>query len=133
MVPVSGLSAVDDSRPSGATVPSLCLGGAGLPCLVDPGAGSTSGSGSVDLVDSSGVVRATYSGLDVTDAVGDAVPASLSVGQGGQVIDITVSDADAVYPLTVDPTWTQVTEPTAGDGRRMTSSARRLRSPGRSP
>ena len=70
----------------------------------------------IDLTDSTGRVRATYSGLRVTDRTGGVVPASMQVVSHGHVIAIDVTDGGAAYPLSVDPTWTQVAEPTASDG-----------------
>jgi len=46
----------------------------------------------------------------VTDAAGDRVPASMAAVAHGEAIAISVSDAGARYPLTIDPTLTQVGE-----------------------
>ncbi len=64
----------------------------------------TSGS-SIDLHDSAGHVVATYSGLKVTDAKGEVVPATMAAVSGGSNIEISVRDAGAAYPLSIDPTW----------------------------
>jgi RHS repeat-associated protein len=74
------------------------------------------GGGAIDLRDTQGEVRATYSGLRVTEAVGQVVAASMRPIAHGQAIAIQVDDAGARYPLTVDPTWTEVTELAAPDG-----------------
>ncbi len=75
------------------------------------------GSGtSVDLEDSQGRVQVTYSGLRVTDATGATVPATMQAGSNGTGIAIDVRDGTARYPLTVDPTWSQVAELTSSDG-----------------
>jgi hypothetical protein len=59
----------------------------------------------VDLRDSNGHIRATYSGLDVTDASGKRVPATMRAGPHGDSILIEIDDAGARYPLNVDPMW----------------------------
>ena len=64
----------------------------------------TSGS-SIDLRDSAERIVTTYSGLGVTDAKGKWVPASMAASSDGSAIEITVQDAHARYPLTIDPTW----------------------------
>ena len=56
------------------------------------------------------------SGLHVTDAAGRAVPASMHAISQGHTIGIEVNESAARYPLTVDPTWSQIVEPTASDG-----------------
>ena len=58
---------------------------------------------------------ATYSGLRVTDATADSVPATMAATSGGSVIEISVHDAHATYPLTIDPTWIEVEEFTSAD------------------
>ena len=70
---------------------------------------------SVDLVDAHGGVRAIYSGLRVTDVAGKVVPATMQAAAGGAAIVIDIHDANARYPLRVDPTWFQVQELTASD------------------
>jgi RHS repeat-associated protein len=84
------------------------------PLVIDvPVSGLTAkdaGGGPIDLVNGRGQVRATYSGLAVFDAAGHALTASMSAAPGGRDIAIEAHDAGARYPLTVDPTWSQVAE-----------------------
>ncbi len=47
----------------------------------------------------------TYSGLVVTDATDRAIAAHLALD--GARLSIVVDDMNAVYPLTIDPTWSQ--------------------------
>jgi RHS repeat-associated protein len=92
--------------------------GAG-PLVIDvpvSGLRATAGGGAVGLLDNVGRIRATYSGLSVTDAAGRAVGASMQPVAQGHEIAIEVDDSGARYPLTVDPTWTQTAEPTSSDG-----------------
>jgi hypothetical protein len=56
---------------------------------------------SVEFVDSSGGVVATYAHLLVTDARGARIPAHMLAGEGA--ITIAVDDDEAVYPLVIDP------------------------------
>jgi hypothetical protein len=70
----------------------------------------------IDLRDKTGTVRATYTGLRVTDAAHRLVDASMGAGSHGRSVVIDIVDASAIYPLTVDPTWSQVSEPTSSDG-----------------
>ena len=53
----------------------------------------------------------TYGGLRATDATGKALPARLVLGHG--TVRITVSDAGAAYPVTVDPFVAPSSAPTA--------------------
>jgi RHS repeat-associated protein len=66
---------------------------------------TSSGPSGVVLRDGTGRAVATYSGLRVTDARGRVVSASMAPAQGGRGIVITAHDAGALYPLSVDPTW----------------------------
>jgi hypothetical protein len=59
----------------------------------------------VDLVDASGAVRLEYDGLVVFDRDGDHFPAAFEVV--GDDLVLTVADAGADYPLTIDPTVQQ--------------------------
>lgn len=77
---------------------------------------ATTAGNAIDLADSTGQVRATYSGLRVTDAKDKVIPSSMQASADGQTIVIDVQDSAARYPLTVDPTWTQITELSASDG-----------------
>ena len=52
---------------------------------------------------------ATYSDLRVTDAEHHLVPASMAASSDGSAVDINVRDANAVYPLEVDPVWSNAT------------------------
>jgi len=55
-----------------------------------------------------------YAGLKAVDARGRVLPARMEA-RGGE-IRLTVEDRDALYPVVVDPTWTQQAELTASDG-----------------
>jgi RHS repeat-associated protein len=59
----------------------------------------------IDFENTNDMVVATYSGLKVTDASGNSVPATMSPSQDGTGIVLDIDDADAIYPLTVDPVW----------------------------
>ena len=77
--------------------------------------------GIVNLKDSTGSVRARYSGLRVHDSTGGQlgghVPAMLSTIDHGHAIAITVDDAHVRYPLTIDPTWSSfLTSPVTTSG-----------------
>ena len=50
----------------------------------------------------------SYSGLEVTDARGSAVPARLV--PDGSSLRIVVNDTRAVFPISIDPTWSQEPE-----------------------
>ncbi|MGA3051033.1 MAG: hypothetical protein ABSE00_03850 [Chitinispirillaceae bacterium] len=45
-----------------------------------------------------------YGKLNAADAAGRALPSHFELKPGSSVIDITVNDADAVYPVRIDPT-----------------------------
>ncbi|HMZ20540.1 MAG TPA: FG-GAP repeat protein, partial [Blastocatellia bacterium] len=55
-----------------------------------------------------------YDGLKSWDATGRTLPTRLELD--GRRVRLVVEDADAVYPLTIDPTITQVKQLTASDG-----------------
>ncbi len=76
----------------------------------------TQASSSVDLRNAKGQIVATYAGLRVSDTNGKSVPATMRATPSGASIDIDIDDAGASYPLTVDPTWSQISELTASDG-----------------
>lgn len=59
----------------------------------------------------------TYGGLKVWDARGKVLPARLQVER--QNIHIAVDDSTAVYPVTIDPEWTQETKIVATDKSQM--------------
>jgi hypothetical protein len=65
-----------------------------------------------------GVIALAYSGLHVKDATGTSIPAAMSATGDG--ISILLEDANAVYPVYVDPLITRVTAKLApfnlGDG-----------------
>jgi hypothetical protein len=77
---------------------------------------ATTSGGAIDLRDAHNAIRARYSGLQVTDGSGRVVAASMRAISHGHTIAIEIADAPAEYPLTVDPTWSQVNELTASDG-----------------
>ena len=62
---------------------------------------SNSPDDAVALHDAGGELVATYAHLIVLDASGARVPARIGVGDGR--IAVAVDDADAQYPLVVDP------------------------------
>ncbi len=122
-VPVSGLTAVTETGPGGrpaspvkpgSTVQSSAGWSDMKGAAISPAAATAASS--IDLRDAGGALRATYSGLRVTDATGRVVPASMGAVSQGSAIAITVDDTGVSYPLTVDPTWTQVSEVTSSDG-----------------
>ena len=80
------------------------------------GLSATTTGGGVALHDHEQKIRAAYSGLRVMDASGTIVPSSMRAASHGHTIMIEVHDAAARYPVTVDPTWVQVTELTSTDG-----------------
>jgi hypothetical protein len=53
----------------------------------------------------------TYAGLRSTDARGHVLPSYFETGAG--VVRIVVATAKASYPITIDPTWTSTSTPTA--------------------
>jgi len=94
------------------------LGGAGSLEVDVPlsGLNSQSNRGLISLIDASGQVRATYSDLKVTDATGRRLKASMISANDGREIKINVNDAEAKYPIVVDPSYTPVSEITgSGD------------------
>lgn len=66
------------------------LSGRGLP-----------GGNGLGFADASGDVVVTYTGLRVFDALGVDQPANLTMGDGQ--VSITIHEATATYPLTIDP------------------------------
>ena len=96
------------SSPSGGAGPLLLeMDAAGLTVALSADGDAVVGS----TADATPVLR--YSGLQVNDATGRDVPASLAVQ--GQVVQLRVEDAGATYPLTIDP-WFQQAQLTASDG-----------------
>ena len=80
--------------------------------LTAAGGWSVDGSGDrVRLM--KGGVTLDYAGLKAWDAMGAVIPSRLR--GSGTSIEIEVDDAGAVYPLTVDPTFTQQQKLTASD------------------
>ena len=71
---------------------------------------AASNGGSIELRGHSGEVQATYSGLRATDSKGKVLRARMRAQSAGHVIAIKIDDAGAIYPITIDPTWTQVQE-----------------------
>ena len=121
---VYGNRAIEDrfhSSPSGVeqsfTIQKK-IGGIG-PLEIDvPVAGlrAVQAGGLISMVNSHGRELATYSNLLVKDAQGKIIPANLVAARGGSQVAIRINDRSAHYPLTVDPTWTQIAEFTASDG-----------------
>jgi hypothetical protein len=67
----------------------------------------------VELTDASGHIVLRYAGLHVVDAEGAVLPGSLRVD--GRHIAIDVDARDAVFPVVVDPTWSQQAKLTPSD------------------
>ena len=65
------------------------------------------------FLDGDGVPKLSYGSLYTYDATGRELPSELSLRDGG--VAILVDDANAVYPVTVDP-FIQQAKLTAGDG-----------------
>jgi uncharacterized repeat protein (TIGR01451 family) len=59
----------------------------------------------IAFVGNAGFVVMTYDQLHVTDAAGQVIPAELSLASN-RVLRVSIDDATAVYPLTIDP-WVQ--------------------------
>ncbi len=79
------------------------------------GAGDWSVDGTGDRVRlSKGSVTLDYAGLKAWDATGAVLTSRLRGSGAG--IEIEIEDARAVYPLTVDPTWSQQAELSESDG-----------------
>ena len=64
--------------------------------------------------DADGATMLSYDKLYVTDVAGQVIPAYLALSHTNYKVRIVVDDADAVYPLTIDP-WVQQTKLTASD------------------
>ena len=80
--------------------------------LTAAGGWSVDGSGDrVQLM--KGAVTLDYAGLKAWDAMGAVIPSRLR--GSGTSIEIEVDDAGAVYPLSIDPTFTQQQELTPSD------------------
>ncbi len=80
-----------------------CEGGLVLGLAVDPGWTTTIAAHgrAATLDDAASGARVHYSDLHVTDARGRALPAQLR--RAGSTLEITVDDAGAQYPVTIDP------------------------------
>ena len=76
---------------------------------------ATQENASIDLVNSAGSVKASYSGLHVTDSLGKSIKARMMPAGAGSAIRIIVQDQNAHYPLRIDPTWTETAELTQID------------------
>jgi hypothetical protein len=97
------------SRPDGERDLVLELG------MADDVSPQLAGDGSaVILRDASGAEVARYADLDVRDARGQSLGATLRAT--GRSIAISVDDRDAVYPIVVDPLLSQQAELVASDG-----------------
>ncbi len=56
-----------------------------------------------------------YEGLTVVDARGEELPASFKLEERGRVLSVVVEDAEAIYPIVIDP-WFRRTHLFASDG-----------------
>ena len=74
----------------------------------------SSGDG-IHFQDEGGATILTYDKLLVTDATDKVIPAQFKIQHSLFRIQILVEDANAVYPLTIDP-WVQIAKLTASDG-----------------
>src|SRR5437660_2404787 len=70
--------------------------------------------GAVELRSENGQPWLRYHHLVATDARGHELPAKIEVL--GREISLVVNDADAIYPVQIDPTFTQAAELSASDG-----------------
>ena len=66
-----------------------------------------------------GATKLKYAGLKVWDAAGRTLPARMETNSTG--IGLVVTDANAKYPVTIDPVWTSETKltaipPSSGEG-----------------
>jgi len=89
-----------DARPEGSEAGgplTILLGVDGVVASADPGAAS------VTLARPDGAPVASYGGLVAYDAAGRSIPAAMIVDAEGAALAIVVDDAEAVYPLVVDP------------------------------
>lgn len=59
------------------------------------------------LRDANGEAVLSYGGLKVWDAEGRVLASRLQAGRNAHELQLAVQDADAVYPVTIDPVWTQ--------------------------
>ena len=80
------------------------------------GATAARSGSAIDIEGEPGHVAATYSGLRVTDSHGVVLQSSMRTRDAGTSIEISVNDARATYPLTIDPTWTEAEEFTCSGG-----------------
>jgi MYXO-CTERM domain-containing protein len=97
----------------GTKVVSIEVGGSVAPELVDED-GDGMGE-SVAFVDSEGAAVARYTDLFVKDATGKRLPAWMRVAAGR--ISLHVDDADAAYPVQIDPlVWLEQAKLAASDG-----------------
>lgn len=68
----------------------------------------------VTMVSNNGNAVLQYDKLASVDATGRALPSRMEVR--GHELALVVDDTEAVYPITIDPTFTQVKQLTASDG-----------------
>ena len=104
-------------RPGGTHGPltiALRLGGGLSPSTADAGR-------AVVFRRAGGQGMLRYAGLRVSDARGRTIPARLVLSRGRLLIE--VSDRSAVYPLIVDPTLTEITNPGDANGEFFGESA----------
>ncbi|MBI1766694.1 MAG: putative Ig domain-containing protein [Acidobacteria bacterium] len=74
----------------------------------------TAGAQAVSFAANNGSEVLRYDKLASVDATGRALPSRMEVR--GQELSLVVDDAQAVYPITIDPTFTQVKQLSASDG-----------------
>jgi hypothetical protein len=60
--------------------------------------------------------RLTYGKLNAADAAGRALPSHFELKPGSSMIEIAVNDADAVYPVRIDPTISDADWSSLGSG-----------------
>lgn len=75
---------------------------------------SAQGGQAIHFYDRSGEFVLSYAKLVVTDAEGQQLAAQMGL-EGGEVV-LEIDDSEAVYPVTIDPTFGQQSKFTASDG-----------------
>ncbi len=93
------------ARPPTAGAKKLVLG------LSSPQRWQVIRNGSGILATGAGYGRLAYAGLRTIDATGRVLPSHFVVGGAGP--RIVVDSSGAAYPITIDPTWTTTSTPTA--------------------
>ncbi|WP_156513046.1 Ig-like domain repeat protein [Planctomyces sp. SH-PL62] len=114
-----------DVRPEGSPADgplTIRLAVEGLTARAEPGGTS------IALARADGARIASYGGLIAYDAEGRAIPATMTVdaSAGGPTVSIRVDDAEAVYPLVVDPYVQRAALPVNSPSFAMSADGRTL-------